>query len=92
MLFDFFLGRGVVPSFIALKRGKIETGNYEPDFPLRWMRKDLQLASASAYEQGVAMPLTNAAKELYGLAERYGLGEKDYSAIFAFLNAGRADE
>ncbi len=84
ILFDFFLGRGVAPSFIAMKRGKIETGDYEPEFPLRWMRKDLQLASTSAYEQGVAMPLTNAAKEIYGLAERYGLGEKDYSAIFAF--------
>jgi len=76
--------------FLKLKRGRIETGNYEPaDFSLRWLQKDLHLAAVSAYDSGVAMPVTNAAKETYGLAVRGGRGDEDFSAIYAFL-AGRS--
>ncbi len=39
----------------------------------------------SAYESGVAMPLTNAAKELYRLAMREGHASQDFSAIFDYL-------
>jgi 3-hydroxyisobutyrate dehydrogenase-like beta-hydroxyacid dehydrogenase len=52
------------------------------------MYKDLQLAATTAYEQDVALPLGNAAKEIYALAKRYGLGEQDFSAIYRFLNEG----
>src|SRR6059058_4871491 len=70
MLFDSLLGTPAVAPFLATKREKIESGNYEAEFPLRWMQKDMHLASVSAYESGVAMPLTNAAKEVYRLAMR----------------------
>jgi len=86
-LFEILGGRGVLSPFLIAKRVKIETGDYEPDFALRWMRKDLHLAALTAYEQGVALPLGNAAKELYAHAVRHGLGEADFSAIYAFLNA-----
>ena len=39
------------------------------------MQKDLHLASVTAYETGVALPLTNLAKELYRLAMRNGHAE-----------------
>jgi 3-hydroxyisobutyrate dehydrogenase/glyoxylate/succinic semialdehyde reductase len=68
-----------------LKREKIESGNYEAEFPLRWMQKDMHLASVSAYESGVAMPVTNAAKELYRLAMREGHAIEDFSAIYKYL-------
>ena len=85
MLFDSLLGMPAVASFLASKREKIETGNYEAEFPLRWMQKDMHLASVSAYESGVAMPLTNAAKELYRLAMREGHATQDFSAIYDYL-------
>jgi 3-hydroxyisobutyrate dehydrogenase/glyoxylate/succinic semialdehyde reductase len=85
VLFDSLLGTPAVAPFIALKREKIESGNYEAEFPLRWMQKDLHLASVSAYESGVAMPLTNAAKELYRLAMMEGHSIQDFSAIYAYL-------
>jgi 3-hydroxyisobutyrate dehydrogenase-like beta-hydroxyacid dehydrogenase len=85
VLFDSLLGMPAVAPFIAAKREKIEGGNYQPEFPLRWMQKDMHLASVSAYESGVAMPLTNAAKELYRLAMREGHATKDFSAIYDFL-------
>ena len=85
MLFDSLLGMPAVAPFLAAKRPKIESGNYEAEFPLRWMQKDMHLAAVSAYESGVAMPLTNAAKELYRLAMRQGHSGEDFSAIYDYL-------
>src|SRR6266852_6722841 len=85
MLFDSLLSTPAVAPFLASKREKIESGNYEAEFPLRWMQKDMHLASVSAYESGVAMPLTNAAKELYRLAMREGHASQDFSAIYDYL-------
>jgi 3-hydroxyisobutyrate dehydrogenase-like beta-hydroxyacid dehydrogenase len=84
MLFDSLLGTPAVAPFLALKREKIESGNYEAEFPLRWMQKDMHLASVSAYETGVALPVTNVTKEIYRLAMRGGDETKDFSAIYEF--------
>ncbi|MDB6148208.1 MAG: hypothetical protein JWO45_1872 [Spartobacteria bacterium] len=84
MLFDSLLDTPAVAPFLASKREKIETENYKPEFPLRWMQKDMHLASVSAYEAGVAMPLTNVTKEVYRLAMRDGHETKDFSAICEF--------
>jgi 3-hydroxyisobutyrate dehydrogenase-like beta-hydroxyacid dehydrogenase len=85
MLFDSLLGTPAVAPFLTSKREKIESGNYEAEFPLRWLQKDMHLASVSAYESGVAMPLTDAAKELYRLAMRDGYDTEDFSAIYDYL-------
>lgn len=85
VLFDSLLGTPAVAPFLASKREKIESGNYEAEFPLRWMQKDMHLASLSVYESGVAMPVTNAAKELYRLAMREGHAIQDFSAIYDYL-------
>lgn len=84
VLFDSLLGMPAVAPFIAAKREKIEGGNYQPEFPLRWMQKDMHLASVSAYKSGVAMPVTNVTKEVYRLAMREGHGTDDFSAIYEF--------
>src|SRR5438876_7597081 len=86
MLFDSLLGTPVVAPFLAAKRDKIDKGNYEAEFPLRWMQKDMHLATGSAYESGVAMPLTNVAKEIYQLAMRGGHDTEDFSAIYEYLS------
>jgi 3-hydroxyisobutyrate dehydrogenase-like beta-hydroxyacid dehydrogenase len=85
VLFDSLLGTPAVAPFLASKREKIESGDYEAEFPLRWQQKDLHLASVSASESGVAVPVTNAAKELYLLAMRDGRAFEDFSAVYDFL-------
>jgi 3-hydroxyisobutyrate dehydrogenase/glyoxylate/succinic semialdehyde reductase len=90
VLFDSLLGMPAVAPFLALKREKIESGNYEAEFSLRWMQKDLHLAAVSAFESGVAVPVTNAAKELYRLAMMEGHAIEDFSAIYKYL-AGNDD-
>src|SRR5438046_3016098 len=84
-LFDSLLGLPAVAPFLAAKRNNIENGNYDPEFPLRWMQKDLHLASVSGYETDVALPVTNVTKELYRLAVREGHAIEDFSAIYDYL-------
>ncbi len=85
-LFDIFHGSIVAAPSATGKRAKIEGGQYEADFPLQWMQKDLELVSVTAYEKGVALPSANVAKAVYMLAARHGFAEKDLSAIYAFLS------
>jgi len=89
-LFEVLLGSPAVAPFIAAKRERIATGNFAPaDFPLRWVQKDLHLVATTAQETGVAMPLTNAAKEIFRLAIGNGYGDEDFSAIYDFLAQSR---
>jgi 3-hydroxyisobutyrate dehydrogenase-like beta-hydroxyacid dehydrogenase len=53
------------------------------------MNKDLHLVALSAYEKGVALPATNAAKEIFSQANQAGLGEKDFAAIFDHILSGK---
>src|ERR1700745_2339308 len=92
VLFDSLLGMPVVAPFLAAKREKIESGNYDAEFPLRWMQKDLHLASVSAYETDVALPVTNVTKEVYRLAMRGGHGTDDFSAIYEFATGDHEKE
>jgi len=75
----------VTAPFIKRKHSLIAENNFEEHFPLCWMRKDLHLAADAAYRNGVALPAMNAIKELYGLAEKQGLGRKDFAAVYKVL-------
>ena len=86
-IFDTLVGGPIAPQFLAAKRTRIDRDDYDDaDFSLRWIQKDLHLAALSGYEAGVAMPLVNAAKEIYRLAMRHGLADWDFAAIYSFLN------
>jgi 3-hydroxyisobutyrate dehydrogenase/glyoxylate/succinic semialdehyde reductase len=85
-MFDALLGGSMTPPMLSAKRGKIERGDYEPEFPLRLIQKDLHLASISAYEAGVPMAVVNVTKEIYRLAMNDGYADQDFAAIYAFLH------
>jgi 3-hydroxyisobutyrate dehydrogenase-like beta-hydroxyacid dehydrogenase len=84
-LLDILVPSYVEPPFMELKKPKLENNDYSADFPLKWMHKDLQLASQTAYEQGIALPAVNVIKEIYQLVSQSGYAEKDFSAIFQFF-------
>lgn len=85
-LLELTLGMPHVAPLVATKRARLESGDYaDSDFPLWLLQKDLQLAAQAAFEAGVALPQTNAAKEVYRLAMRAGLAESDYAAVVGFL-------
>ncbi|MFH1981732.1 MAG: NAD(P)-dependent oxidoreductase [Pseudomonadota bacterium] len=84
-LMDTLMGSPVAAPFIALKRPKIEAGEYAPDFPLKWMHKDLQLVAQAAVDAGTSLPIEKAAKTRFGDAVRKRLGENDFSAICSLM-------
>jgi len=80
-LLDMLVGGAVAGPFIAGKRSNLESHTFNPEFPLRWQHKDLQLACVTAFENGVPMPTINAAKEVFALASAAGLKDLDFSAV-----------
>jgi glyoxylate/succinic semialdehyde reductase len=80
-LLDMLVGGAVAGPFIAGKRSNLESHTFNPEFPLRWQHKDLQLACVTAFESGVPMPTINAAKEVFALASAAGLKDLDFSAV-----------
>jgi 3-hydroxyisobutyrate dehydrogenase-like beta-hydroxyacid dehydrogenase len=89
-IFDELMSGPMVAAVVGGKRAKIEQGDYDADFSMRWMQKDLHLASVSGYEAGVPMPVVNVTKEIYRLAMREGYADQDFGAIYAFLTGDRS--
>ncbi|WP_062239724.1 NAD(P)-dependent oxidoreductase [Fictibacillus sp. FJAT-27399] len=79
------IGGPTTGAFLAGKKDKLLTNQYEAEFPLEHIQKDLNLVTGEAYHNGSALPIANLTKEIYGLANQYGLGKEDFSAIYEFL-------
>lgn len=75
----------VTAPFTQFKTEMIASDEYEVNFPLELMHKDLHLAAVSAYEVGQPLYLANLTKELYGSAIAQGLGRLDFAAIHRML-------
>lgn len=84
-LFNVLIGGPVTAPFLASKREMMEMGNYETQFPLRWMHKDLHMVDLAAYETAVSVPIAQAAKAQYANAVNKGNGELDFAAIYQHL-------
>ncbi len=88
-LFNVLLNTPVVAPVITALRSKIENKDYEVNFALKWIQKDLHLSSVSAYEQGIATPSLNASKEVFAMAKQHGFGNHDFTAVYEYLNTKR---
>lgn len=84
-LLNFLPETAVVPAFIKGKLEYLRSGEYETDFPLELMHKDLHLASKTAYDFQQNMFAASLSAELFRQAQRSGLGKKDFTAIFEYL-------
>lgn len=78
----------VAAPFTKFKAEMIRGGDYDVQFPLEWMHKDLHLATLTAYELNQPIHLANATKEIFAEAKKNGLGRMDFAAVHAYL-AGR---
>ena len=85
VLFNTLIGGPVAAPFLTAKKEKIRNNDFSTEFPLEHMQKDLQLVNITAFENKIPLPLSNIAKEVYGLAIKSGLGKKDFSAVYEFL-------
>jgi len=84
-LLDLLPNLVVSAPFTKFKAETIKNDNYDVQFPLEWMHKDLHLATLTAYEHNQPLFLANLAKELYTEATKSGMGRLDFSAIFKYL-------
>jgi len=75
--------------FTKFKAEMVKANDYEVQFPLEWMYKDLHLAAVTAYEHDQPLYLANAAKELFAAATKNGLGRLDFAAIHQYLENQR---
>lgn len=71
--------------FTKAKAAMIKNSNYEVQFPLEWMQKDLHLATLTAYEHQQPLYLANLSKEVFAAANQAGLGRLDFAAIHQYL-------
>ncbi len=90
-LLESLLGGRMTPGFLQGRKGKFASEQFDTDFPLQWMHKDLHLVAESAFETGVTLPATSAAEEVYGLAKRAGLGGLDAAAVYRLLWQAREE-
>lgn len=84
-LLEILPGGPVVAPFLTAKKDKINSENFDAEFPLKWMLKDMKLASVTADEKKLQLLLTKVTKDIYRHAEKSGYGEKDFSSIYKFL-------
>lgn len=85
-LMDILAELPVTAPFNKLKKEKMKSGDFSPEFPLEWMHKDLHLACLTAYEYNISLPAANAVKEMFASANQSGWGREDLSAIFKIYN------
>lgn len=86
VLYDALSSLAVSAPILKMKKDSMKDNSFPTEFPLKWMHKDLQLVSQTAYEHQTAMASTNAVKEIFGTAERCGFGDEDFSAILKVIN------
>src|SRR5258706_15161859 len=63
----------------------IQKRDYEPNFPLRLMHKDLRLMLEAAREAGVELPGVETVKKIYDLAHERGKSDLDYAATLSII-------
>jgi len=85
LLLDLLPNLVVSAPFTKLKAESIKNEDYDVQFPLEWMYKDLHLASITAYEQSQPLYLTNFTKDLFAEANKNGMRRLDFSAIHKYL-------
>ena len=83
-LFFKVLEKNVAHSGVSdLKRPKLLTGDFSPQFSVKHLHKDLRLALASA--PAASLPLTKHTAEIFTAGIRHGLGEEDFCSLIKLL-------
>jgi 3-hydroxyisobutyrate dehydrogenase-like beta-hydroxyacid dehydrogenase len=89
LMLDVLSRTAVIPPAFVGKFQKIKNGDYSPEFPLRLMSKDMDLAMNAARSSGAVLPAATAAQSV--LASNVSAnGDLDLAAITPFVTGQRA--
>jgi len=89
ILFNTLIGGPVTAPFLAMKREKMVNDDYDVQFPLQWMHKDVLMTAEAAKDVNFEIPLSAATERVYQAALQDGLGSLDFSAIYRYYNKAR---
>lgn len=82
------LGASAVASPMIASKGKtLVERNFQANFVVRNMHKDLRLIAEAAEENGTPLPFSALSRELFLAAVQQGYGDEDYSAVVKVLES-----
>jgi 3-hydroxyisobutyrate dehydrogenase-like beta-hydroxyacid dehydrogenase len=70
---------------ISFKAPYVFRRDFDTNFSVKWMHKDISLMLESALEQGVPLPLTATTQQMFRMAMAQGLGEEDICSTIKVL-------
>jgi 3-hydroxyisobutyrate dehydrogenase-like beta-hydroxyacid dehydrogenase len=90
VMLDVLSRTAVIPPAFVGKFQKIKNGDYSPEFPLRLMSKDMDLAMNAARSSGAVLPAAAAAQSVLA-SNITANGDLDLAAITPFVIGQRAN-
>jgi 3-hydroxyisobutyrate dehydrogenase/2-hydroxy-3-oxopropionate reductase len=72
---------------IAFKAPYVFARNFETNFSLKWMHKDVGLALESGKQLAVPLPLTGLTQQMFQVALARGYGDEDFCSAIKVLEA-----
>jgi len=85
------VGMSALAAPMYQSKGRMMTKrDFTPSFYLRHMLKDLRCAAGAGEHVGASLPATQAVRDAFARAEANGLAERDYSAIYEWLETASA--
>jgi 3-hydroxyisobutyrate dehydrogenase-like beta-hydroxyacid dehydrogenase len=90
VMLDVLSRTAVIPPAFVGKFQKIKSGDYSPEFPLRLMSKDMDLAMTAAKSSGAVLPAATAAQSVLA-SNITANGDLDLAAITPFVIGQRTN-
>jgi 3-hydroxyisobutyrate dehydrogenase-like beta-hydroxyacid dehydrogenase len=87
LMLDILNNSAARSGLIAFKAPFVLDRNFETNFSVRWMHKDVGLALESGKDLGVPLPLTGLTQQMFQAAISSGYGNEDFCASIKVLEA-----
>ncbi len=87
LMLDILNNSAARSGLIAFKAPYVFDRNFETNFSVRWMHKDVGLALESGKQQGVPLPLTAITQQMFQAAVASGYGNEDFCSSIKVLEA-----
>ncbi len=89
-MLEIFAASALAAPMYQAKGETLARRDFTPNFFLRNMLKDMNLVLNAGKQLGVELPATRAVRGAYAAASEHGLAERDYSAVFQWLEQAAA--
>jgi len=85
LMYDILQNSAARVSIIDYKKNAVFGGNWDTNFSLKWMHKDIGLMLETGRELGVPLPALALVHELFGASIARGHGDDDYASVITLL-------